>query len=268
MDRQRVLQAFYSYTDNYDSNNLQIRNKKRHTLHVADNSEFIAKELRLSENDVDLAWLIGILHDIGRFEQVKQINGYNDRTGLDHAELGVKILFQERLIERFIDSVHDEDIMRSAISYHNRLNLPQNLNDRDYLFCNIIRDADKADNFRGFHENDFVSFHERTIEEVQQSEISDGVMNCFREHRTIPVEIVRTAADFFLIPFALYFGIVFDCSLEMVKNQGYYKRMLDFSFQDEKKQSRFEMIKHEIAEYMGSRAVGPSSILLDGSKDG
>ena len=253
MNRQRVLLAFYNYTDNFNSDNLQICNKKTHTLHVADNSEFIAKELQLPERDVDLAWLIGILHDIGRFEQVKQINSYNDRTGLDHAALGVKILFQERMIEQFIDSLHDEDIMKSAISYHNRLNLPQSLNDREYLFCNIIRDADKADIFRGFHENDFVSFHERTFEEIQQSEISDGVMNCFREHRTIPVEIVRSAADFFLIPYALYFGIVFDCSRQLVDDQGYYKRMLDFRFLDKMNQNRFEMIKHEITEYMGNR---------------
>lgn len=249
MDRKRVLQAFYSYTDNYDNKNLQIGNKKRHTLHVADNSEIIARKLNLTEDDINLSWLIGILHDIGRFEQVKQISGYNDRTGIDHAELGVKILFQDRLIERFIDGAQ-EDIIRCAISYHNRLNLPRKLSDREYLFCNMIRDADKVDNFRGFLENDFFSFHECTFEDVQKSDISDAVVNCFREHQTIPVEIVTSAADFFLIPYALYFGLVYDCSYQLVEHQGYYRRMLDYSIFSGENLCRFKLIKHCIYEFM------------------
>ena len=50
--------------------------KKEHTYRVANLSEKIARSISdiydLSEGDVDLAWIIGMFHDIGRFEQVKR----------------------------------------------------------------------------------------------------------------------------------------------------------------------------------------------------
>ncbi len=46
----------------------KIRLKVEHTYRVADISEQIAEKLGLSEEDIALAWLIGMLHDIGRFE--------------------------------------------------------------------------------------------------------------------------------------------------------------------------------------------------------
>ena len=42
-----------------------------HTYHVADNAREIAKKLNLSKEDIELAELIGLLHDIGRFEELK-----------------------------------------------------------------------------------------------------------------------------------------------------------------------------------------------------
>jgi putative nucleotidyltransferase with HDIG domain len=42
-----------------------------HTYHVADNARNIAEKLKLSKEDIELAELIGLLHDIGRFEELK-----------------------------------------------------------------------------------------------------------------------------------------------------------------------------------------------------
>lgn len=228
MDRDRVINAFTKYTETFDKTNHQIRNKINHTWHVAENSEFIASKLIASNTGIDLAWLIGVLHDIGRFEQVKQTQGYTDTVSLDHAQFGVDLLFENGKINEFIETKNDYEIIRKAILYHNKLDLPAKLTPCERMYCNIIRDADKADNFRGFHENDFFSFHERTVEAVQESEISEAVIKCFIEHRTIPHSCIVTAADFFLLPYALYFGLVYDCSRKLVEEQGYYYRMLDF----------------------------------------
>lgn len=249
MDRDRVINAFTKYTKTFDATNHQIKNKINHTMHVAYNSEFVASKLIDSNTGIDLAWLIGILHDIGRFEQVKRTQGYTDTTSLDHAQFGVDLLFKSGMINEFIDSEHDFEIIRKSILYHNKLDLPAELTPHERTYCNIIRDADKTDNFRGFHENDFLSFHERTVEEVQESEISEAVIKCFIEHRTIPHRCIVTAADFFLLPYALYFGLVYDCTRELVEEQGYYDRMLDFEFTKTENQEKFEKIKKEILLY-------------------
>lgn len=241
IDRNRVQEEFDSYTSQFDDSNLLISNKKSHTIHVAENSEWIAKELGLADDIVEVSWLIGMLHDIGRFEQVKRINGYTDEN-LDHAEIGVRVLFYEGLINRFIDDVRWSEFIYKAIKYHNKLDTPDELGEQDRLFCNIIRDADKTDNFRSFCETDFASFHERTLKAVQDSEITEGVMQCFREHRTIPHAVIKTDADFFLLPYALYFGLVFDCTRALVEKQGYYTQMLSFEFFRQDNREKFKDI--------------------------
>lgn len=247
IDRDRILQAFSAYTSRFDASDLMIANKKNHTMHVACNCEWIAKECGLTKDDIDLAWLIGILHDIGRFEQVSRTGAYTDSI-IDHAEVGIRVLFHDGLIDEFIDERISE--IKLAVLYHNRLDLPSGLLDREKCFCNIIRDADKIDNFRGFNENDFVSFHERSLYSVQHSTISDTVLECFKNHSTIPHCLIKTDADFFLLPFALLFGIVYECSYELIEIQGNYRKMLQFQFESKGNRDKFDLIKQSIISYM------------------
>ena len=46
----------------------------------------------LTGEDKDVAWLLGMLHDIGRFEQIRCFGTFNDGMSVDHAELGADIL--------------------------------------------------------------------------------------------------------------------------------------------------------------------------------
>ena len=136
--------------------------------------------------------------------------------------------------------------IRLAVLYHNRLELPSNLTGREKLFCNIIRDADKVDNFRGFIDNDFISFHERSLHSVQHSSISQEIMDCFNNHSTIPHCLIKTDADFFLLPYALLFGIVYECSYKLVELQGNFKKMLQFQFESKGNREKFDLIKRSI----------------------
>ena len=244
--KDRALTAFKHYTSAFDQSNIQIANKIRHTRHVAKNCERIAMALG---GNSELAWLIGVLHDIGRFEQIRVVHGYDDSKGIDHGDYGECLLFEEGKIREFITDDSADEIIRKAVKYHNKYGLPDGLSNKELIYCNIIRDADKIDNFRGFHENDFYSFHERTPEEVQHSHISDAVVDCFSRHETIPFEQIASAADFFLIPYALIFGIIYDESMRIIDEQGYYTRMLDFDFGYPENREKFEFIKKEIKEY-------------------
>ena len=79
---------------------------------------------------MDFAWLLGLLHDIGRFEQVKRYNTFNDSQSVDHAELGADILFKEGLIDRFPTVSLPEGwpkTAETAIRQHNKLALPDGL---------------------------------------------------------------------------------------------------------------------------------------------
>lgn len=70
--------TFLDYVSNYyvdGIDNLMIKRKVEHTLRVRDNSKIIASSLKLTDDEIDLATLIGLLHDIGRFEQQRIAHG-------------------------------------------------------------------------------------------------------------------------------------------------------------------------------------------------
>ena len=99
VDRERVKSEFAAYTDRYDSSDGKIKLKIDHTYRVADICERIAKSLSLSGKDTDLAWLLGMVHDIGRFEQLKRYGTFSDAQSIDHAHFGVELLYETSVAE-------------------------------------------------------------------------------------------------------------------------------------------------------------------------
>ena len=94
-------QEFESYLNGYDRENDRIKLKIIHTYGVVKQAEELAGRMHLSAEDTDLARLIALLHDIGRFEQLKRYDSFEPGT-MDHAAYGVKVLFDEGMIRRFL----------------------------------------------------------------------------------------------------------------------------------------------------------------------
>ena len=94
-NKTNVEQAFNRYVSAYNAADPKIRLKIDHTCRVAALCERIASSVGLE--DTSLAWLCGMLHDIGRFEQVKRYGTFVDAVSVDHAALGADLLFREGL---------------------------------------------------------------------------------------------------------------------------------------------------------------------------
>ena len=88
IDIKKAKQVLNEYIKKYDDTNPKIRLKKEHILRVTDNAKKLAEKLKLSQEDIDLAELIGLLHDIGRFEQIKRFDTFKDRQSIDQAVQG------------------------------------------------------------------------------------------------------------------------------------------------------------------------------------
>ena len=71
--------VFKEYLRDYDEKSKDINLKIVHTYGVMERSEYIAKELKLNEEEIQLAKLIALLHDIGRFEQARKYNTFVDK---------------------------------------------------------------------------------------------------------------------------------------------------------------------------------------------
>ena len=252
LDKKNVLKEFLSFVSQFSESDMRVRYKKGHTFRVAENCRFIAEGIGLNLDNIDLAWLCGMLHDIGRFKQVEERETFRDSKDFTHAEYGCKILFEEGLISRFCDEKDWYDILYKAIYNHSFLALPEGLTRREELFCNIVRDADKIDIIRGALFYDFKMFHEYTEEEIQDSDITDSAVQYFYRHTLIPFADMKTPADYFLRIYAFYFDLHYPCSYELVDKQGEFDKMLLYQFRKEQNQRQFAIIKKCLMDYKRS----------------
>ena len=136
MKYKEAEELFNKYVDSFDNKNDKVDYKYKHSFRVAALALEIAKSLNLSEEDIELAHVCGLLHDIGRFFQVTEFNTYHDIDSCDHGDVGYDVLKSL--------GVNDSIILKST-KYHNKREVPDDLTEREELFLNITRDADKLD---------------------------------------------------------------------------------------------------------------------------
>lgn len=145
MNIEKAKEEFLKYTNKFDINEEAIKRKIEHSLRVMEISKKLAKQIGLSEEDVNLATLIGLLHDIARFEQYTLFKTYNDLNSIDHGDFGVAILKEKNYIRKYIKEDQYDDIIFKAVKNHNKYKIEKELTEKELLFIKIIRDADKLD---------------------------------------------------------------------------------------------------------------------------
>ncbi len=249
LNRKKLTEAFEHYVSDYDLNDPNIYLKYIHTGKVAENCECIANSLNLSPKDCDLAWEIGMLHDIGRFEQLRRFHTFIDRISIDHAQFGADLLFKERLMSQFDSSAENYDLIEKAIRCHSLYRLPENLTERELLFCNIIRDADKVDIYRANYETGVHVVYNVTEEELQNSTITPEVYDVFFEECAIPRTITKTVADHLVGHIALSFELVYPKSRELANTQGYVWKLLDTKFTNPDTINKIKNIRKKISNW-------------------
>ena len=135
---------FWDFTLKYDTQNTNIQRKVIHSYEVARNCYAIASYLGLSENARNLSYLIGLLHDVGRFEQWKLYQTYNDKKSIDHGDLSFDLLKDMNLENKLQLSNKDVHTLLLSIKYHTK---PYNGSDGSViLFNDILKNADAFSN--------------------------------------------------------------------------------------------------------------------------
>lgn len=247
--RTRIRETFLEYTDQYDRNDPNILLKIIHTEKVAENSERIARSLGMTEEEVQIAWEIGMMHDIGRFEQLRKYHTFNDAISIDHASYGADLLFQEGLIERFGIDAENYDLIEKAVRFHSMYRIPEDLSEEELRFCKILRDADKIDIYRANYETGVHVVYNVTEQEFLESTITPEVYEVFLEERTIPRAVKQTVADNLIGHIALSYELEYPISRIMVKEQGFYEKLLQTTFRNEQTNSIMEKVRAKMDEW-------------------
>ena len=250
IDRTKVKEQFESYIAPYDLSDPKIRLKAEHTWRVADLCDRIARSLSMPAEDVDLAWLLGMLHDIGRFEQVRRYGTFADSKSVDHAAFGADLLFQEGLIRRFVSSDAEDALIERAIRPHNAFQLSEDLSDRERTFAQILRDADKIDIVRVNCEFSRSEIYNLPEEDFLTADISDQVLqdalsmqNVLRAHR-------QTAADYIVGQISLTFGLVYEESRRIIREQGYLDRIMHYESRNPDTLRKLEQIRGKVEQFL------------------
>ena len=247
---QKVKKELKKYISNYDIQNNRIRVKIGHIERTAKIAKEIAKNMKLSEEDIQLAELIGLLHDIGRFEQVKRYNTFFDKDSVNHGELGVQILFEKGFIRDFIEDKQYDEIIKKSILNHNRNKEKiETTNEKEQLHSKIIRDADKTDILY------MLCFEDKETAwgsaNIEKEKISDEIYREFKENKAINYEKRKTAVDTLVSHFAYVYDFEDEHSLQIVREKGYFDKIYHrFQFEDKETQERMNQIYEMVKEYI------------------
>lgn len=297
INRKNVINAFAEYVRNYDPSDEKIKLKIDHTYRVAGLCQRIAESLGLSEPDVDIAWLLGMLHDIGRFEQIRRFGTFNDVQSVDHAEFGADLLFKEGLIRKFAEGYYEEcelassgneeagqaysrqkdcqkdckedcdegklnseqvkcnegklaGLLELAIRQHNKYRVKEGLTDKELMFCNILRDADKVDIFKVNADIPMEIIYDVTTEELKNGVITKAVLESFYKKETVLKSVRRSAVDHIVGHISLLFELVYKESYRQAKEQGYVYKLLDFKSDVPEVNAEFDGMRKYVDEFL------------------
>ena len=277
IDREKALAAFKEYTDRYDSSRDMIRLKIEHTYRVCGLCQQIAKSLELPEKEVDIAWLTGLLHDVGRFEQQRVYGTFTDAISIDHAKYGARILFGKTWEEKagiagsdeslpegiqadagisirdFVTDAEEDELLWTAVFYHSAYRLPETLDPRTAMFCNILRDADKIDILKVNIEFPLEEIYNVSTEVLYREEVTPEVLQSFDEEHAVLRSLKKTAVDNVVGHISLVYELVYPESCRIVKRQGYLDKLMDFQSQNPHTREQFEHIRKHMRKYLAEK---------------
>ena len=253
IDRERAEQVFADYVENYNSRDEKVRLKIEHTYRVAALCEQIAKSAGCTEYEVELAWLTGMLHDVGRFEQLKNFGTFNDAESIDHAAYGADILFKEGKIRDYIEGDEEDALIENAVRFHSAYRLPESFEERTRKFSNILRDADKVDILKVNVDFSLEEIYNVTTRDLRNAEVTKEVMESLKKKHATLRSLKKTSVDHVVGHISLVFELVYPESLRVVKEQGYLEKLLSFESWNERTREQFWEIREIMEEYLAKR---------------
>lgn len=227
--QERVVEYMLSYKSATSLLQKNLDLKVIHIERVISNSEKIANSLFLEPDQINLAKTIGLLHDVGRFEQMLKYETFNDSESVDHAQLGVSIIEEQNWLAEINPTI--VDTILKAVANHNKIELPENLSEEELLYCKIIRDADKLD-ILSIAINEY-SYQNRDKNELFSYQLKDTpvaskkIVNRIMSEKLPLKKDLQTITDFKLLQLAFVYDLNFKKSYSMINDQQLLKKLFD-----------------------------------------
>lgn len=199
--------------------------KRTHTAFVVKNADEIARGEGFGERLREDALIAALLHDTGRYEQLKLYDTFCDSQSVDHAVFSHKIVSESGWV--------DDKAILDAVLFHNRRDLPDGMDERTALLAHVVRDADKLDIFRVLEEEiattdwnkDSRAFWNLAIDAPPNPDVVRAIV----ERRPVDYQSIKSLSDFVLIQIGwMVSGLHFATSRRMCRSRDHLAFRRDF----------------------------------------
>lgn len=203
--------------------------KKEHALKVSKLSGIVATNLMLEEEDIVLAEIIGLLHDIGRFEQYVRYQTFDDKKSEDHAELGVNILKEQAFFSGFPEE--QQNIISRAILNHNKETISLKDDKLVVIYSQILRDADKLEIWEScvinLLRNGNFKFDAISLNLPVTGQVSDEIIRSIKSQKLAKKKDMQSVNDFKLMVMSMVFDLNFRGSFQLLNEKQLIKKLYD-----------------------------------------
>ena len=210
-----------------ESNTKNFQIKRGHTFRVIENIEYLSKQLELPNDDVQVATLIALFHDIGRFPQLINYNTFNDAESEDHAQMGIKVLNEQNILAEMEDEARN--LVYTAIDMHNKFKISPKLDQREQLFSKLIRDADKLDILKvlsDYYSNkDREPNHTITWDFPDTPTISEEVVKAVNKEMLVPKTAVKNQNDIKIMQMSWVYDLNFKASFKLLNERRFMEKI-------------------------------------------
>lgn len=246
LDIEKAKKELIKHVKEQKIDNPKVENKLAHILRVAQISKELATNLQLPKEQVDLAELIGLLHDIGRFKQYK-ITDQNKE--FNHGEEGVKLLKEDNYLRKYIEEDQYDDIILTAIYEHNRYELTKGLTKEQELFSKIIKDADKIDLI---YEGAKIYWKSPEVtKSIEEGKLEPQMLQDFYQEKLADNRNAKSKIDQVLSFISFVFDLNFSYSLQEIRKSGNIDKMIDrFCYKVEETKEEMKKVKEVVNEYL------------------
>ncbi len=213
------VESFKELTEN-QKRNFEI--KKDHSLRVADLTLLLAEKLEFTEEQSQVAFLAGLLHDVGRFQQLKEYDTFHDEKSVDHADFAVKIIEEGSFLEDIEPDL--KKLILVAVQNHNKLKIQDGLSEQELVFAKLLRDADKIDILRVlsdyYSKRNSTPNHTLTWELPKGSSVSANVSKEVLAGKLVSKKNVASELDVKVMQLSWVFDINYRTTIEyLLKNR-------------------------------------------------
>ena len=199
--------------------------KRTHTAFVVRNAAALADGEGFSPEERAAALAAALLHDTGRYEQLRRYNTFRDSESVDHAAFSHEIVREKGWT--------DSPAVLDAVLWHNRRDLPAQMEPLTAIAAHAVRDADKLDIFRVLEDQvehtDWRAASRAFWNLAVSAPPSPAVVASIERDEAVDYRNVRSLSDFVLIQVGwMASGLHFATARRLCAERGHLAFRRDF----------------------------------------